>query len=308
MAKSPSLINKLKNPLAYNALRMLASISLRANHKFATRIAALMNLIPNRTRDVTYKNIALCFPDLSEKQQKALAYESLVEAAKGSAEMGWFWFNPDKALAMVRQVDGADALRDTLAANKPAIILAPHLGAFEVLNFWVSSHFELHVMYKPAKIKAIDELMLKGRKHFGSHLYPATSRGVIGLMRRLKKGDVLTAVLPDQVPDEGSGIFSPFYGLPAYTGTLAPRMAQQTKARIFMGWAERLPNAEGFHIYFTEPDPAIYDPDLHIATTAMNHSIETMIAKAPAQYMWGYKRFRRATEGHADPYKQQKPD
>ncbi len=303
MTDSLSFSEKLKSALAFNALRGVASLSLRANHGLASRVAFIMNLFSNRTRDVARTNIALCFPHLNEAEQQALAYESLVEAAKGSAEMGWFWFNPDKALSMVKQVSGDAPLRETLAANEPAIILAPHLGAFEVLNFWVSSHFELHVMYKPAKIKAVDELMLKGREHFGAHLYPTTPRGVVGLIRRLKKGGVITAILPDQVPDKGSGVFAPFYNIPAYTGTLGPRMAQQSKARVFMGWAERLPNAEGYHIHFSEPDPAIYHQDLTVAATAMNRTIEAMIAQAPSQYMWGYKRFRRATAEHSDPYK-----
>lgn len=303
MANTLSTSEKLKSKLAYGALRSVAGLSLRANHGLAARVAALMNVFSNRTRDVTRTNIALCFPELSAKEQEQLAYASLVESAKGSAEMGWFWFNPDKALNMVKSVSGDQALHDTIAANEPAIILAPHLGAFEVLNFWVSNHFELHVMYKPAKIKAVDELMLKGREHFGAHLYPTTPRGVVGLIRRLKKGGVITAILPDQVPDKGSGVFAPFYGLPAYTGTLGPRMAQQSKARVFMGWAERLPNAEGYHIHFSEPHADIYNPDLHVATAAMNRTIEEMIALAPTQYMWGYKRFRRGTDGHTDPYK-----
>lgn len=302
MTDSLSFSEKLKSALAYNTLKGVASLSLRGNHALARRFAALMNLFSNRTRDVARTNIALCFPHLSAEEQRKLAYESLIEAAKGSTETGWFWFNPDKALSMVKQVSGDAALRETLAANKPAIILAPHLGAFEVLNFWVSSHFELHVMYKPAKIKAVDELMLKGREHFGAHLHSTTPRGVVGLIRRLKKGGVITAILPDQVPDKGSGIFVPFYNIPAYTGTLGPRMAQQSKARVFMGWAERLPNAEGYHIHFSDPHEDIYHPDLTVAVSAMNRTIEAMIAQAPTQYMWGYKRFRRTIEGHANPY------
>ncbi len=303
MSESTSYSQKIKNVLAFRVLQAVASLSLRANHRLAQRIAALMNLFSNRTRDVARTNIQLCFPELSPKEQAALAYENLVESAKGSAEMGWFWFNPEKALNMVKAVSGDGPLRETLAANEPAIILAPHLGAFEVLNFWVSHQFELHVMYKPAKLKAVDDLMLRGREHFGAHLYPTTPRGVVGLIRRLRKGGVITAILPDQVPDEGSGVFAPFYGIPAYTGTLGPRMAQQSKARVFMGWAERLPDAQGYHIHFSDPHPDIYHKDLAVATAAMNHTIETMIAKAPAQYMWGYKRFRRTPEGHGNPYK-----
>src|SRR5690625_7009114 len=87
MTDSLSFSEKLTSALAFNALRGVASLSLRANHGLASRVAFIMNLFSNRTRDVARTNIALCFPHLNEAEQQALAYESLVEAAKGSAEI-----------------------------------------------------------------------------------------------------------------------------------------------------------------------------------------------------------------------------
>lgn len=298
-----TLKQKLKGRAAIGALKFFAAFSLRTNQRIGAGLGRLAYHLPTNTRRITSTNIALCFPNLSASQQQQLVKASLVETAKGATEMAWLWHKPDAALAKVKEVVGVEALRSTIEANEPAIILAPHLGAFEVLNFWVSTQFPLHVMYKPAKIKAVDELILAGREHFGATLYPTTPRGVAGLIRRLRQGGVITAILPDQVPDGNRGaVFAPFYNLPAHTGTMGPRMAQQSKARVFMGWAERLPNAEGYRLRFSDPDPDIYSSDLTLAATAMNRTIENMISLAPAQYMWAYKRFRRAHGEHKDPY------
>lgn len=305
--KEETLKEKIKSRLAVGALRFFSRFSLSTNHKIGTVIGHLLNAIPNDTKRITRINIALCFPHLTAEEQTQLVKEALLEAAKGTVEMAWFWHKPDEALAAVTEVMGADAMRTALAANEPVIILAPHLGAFEVLNFWVSKEFELHVMYKPSKIKVVDDLILAGREHFGATLYPTTPRGVAGLIRRLRKGGVITAILPDQVPESRSGtVFAPFYNHPAATGTMGPRMAQQSKARVFMGWAERLPEAGGYRIHLTAPDPDIYAEDLATAAAGMNRTIEQMINTAPAQYMWSYKRFRRETEGHVNPYKKHK--
>lgn len=298
-----SLKEKIKSQLAVGALRFFSRFSLSTNHKIGNAVGSLLNTVPNDMKRIASINIALCFPELNAQEQAQLVKETLQETAKGTVEMAWFWHQPDAALAKVKEVVGVEAMRATLNANEPAIILAPHLGAFEVLNFWVSKEFELHVMYKPAKIKAVDDLILAGREHFGATLYPTTPRGVAGLIRRLRKGGVITAILPDQVPESRSGaVFAPFYNHPAATGTMGPRMAQQSKARVFLGWAERLPKAEGYRLHFSEPDPDIYAQDLTTAATSMNYSIEKMINTAPAQYMWTYKRFRRETERHANPY------
>jgi KDO2-lipid IV(A) lauroyltransferase len=39
-------------------------------------------------------------------------------------------------------------------------------------------------------------------------------------------------------------------------------------------------------------DPQLYDRDIEVATTALNQAVEQMINRFPAEYMWGYKRFR----------------
>ena len=57
--------------------------------------------------------------------------------------------------------------------------------------------------------------------------------------------DGYTGVLPDQVPPLGQGVWAPFFGRPAYTMTLLPRLAQQTGARVFLGVCERLPRGIG---------------------------------------------------------------
>lgn len=305
MAEHPlSLKEKFKGRIAVGAMQLLARFSLRTNQRIGTALGRLLYRVPNSTKHVASTNIALCFPNLTAQQQAELVQNALIENAKGAAEMAWLWHKPDAALACVKDVLGVEALRATIAANQPAIILAPHLGAFEVLNFWVSTQFELHVMYKPSKIKAVDDLILAGREHFGATLYPTTPRGVAGLIRRLRQGGVITAILPDQVPSNNRGaVFVPFYNQPAHTGTMGPRMAQQSNARVFMGWAERLPNAEGYRLHFSDPHPDIYAADLTQATAAMNRTIEGMINQAPAQYMWSYKRFRREHGSHKNPYK-----
>jgi len=42
----------------------------------------------------------------------------------------------------------------------------------------------------------------------------------------------------------------------------------------------------------------LYDRDIEVATTALNQAVEQMINRFPAEYMWGYKRFRDCKINH----------
>ncbi|MBZ2188005.1 lipid A biosynthesis acyltransferase [Alcanivorax sp. JB21] len=304
MAKSRSpRRQRLKGRLALLALRLVGSLPLSLNRALGTLLGWLGAWLPSEALTISRINIGLCFPELAPAAQAKLARAAMIESGKASAEIAFLWQQPDKALPLVRAVEGDQALRETLEDKRPAIILVPHLGCWEVLNFWLSNHFSLHAMFKPSGLDEVDALVKRGREHFGTTMYPATARGVVGLVRVLKREPVLTAILPDQVADKGSGRFAPFFGHTAYTGTLSSKLIQQTGARVFMACAFRLPGTRGFEIRFRDPDPAIYDEDIDQALQGLNRSVESLVREAPAQYLWSYKRFRRSDGVHRNPYK-----
>lgn len=301
--KSSPRSQAIKGRLATLVLRVMGWLPLPLNRALGSAIGTLLWWLPSSARAITQANIAYCFPDLPAAAQHRLARLSLRETGKGSTELGLVWHRPDYALELVQHVEGEDALRQTLADGRPVLLLVPHLGCWEVLNFWLSEHYPLHAMYNPSGLPAVDRLVRASREHFGTVMYPATPRGVGSLVRALKKSAVLTAILPDQVPDRRSGRFVPFFGRPAYTATLSARLIQQTGARVFVAAARRLPGSDGYNILLRDPDPALYDADLSQALPALNRSMEALIMEMPEQYLWSYKRFRRRPQGTAKLYR-----
>ena len=299
--KTHPRVQRAKGQTAIIALRLLGALPFAINRALATVIGVLLARLPTQALKVSKTNLALCYPTLSDAEHTRLARESLVESIKNTFEIALFWRHPDQGLKRVVAVDGDAPLRQAVADGHPIMILAPHLGCWEVLNFWLATEFGLHAMFAPSGLPEVDDLVLSGREHFGSTMYPTTARGVAGLVRAMKKG-ALTAILPDQVPDRRSGRHAPFYGQPAYTGTLACKLIRQTGAVTFMAWARRLPGTHGYEIRVRLADPGVADEDLDKALTAMNHSIEHLIDESPSQYLWSYKRFRRPPAGVDTPY------
>ena len=286
-------IQTLKGRAAVGALRLLGLLPFRLNRALATALGGLLARLSTEAREVTRINLSLCLPDHPDRE--ALVRESLVESVKNTFEIARFWSKPEDGLQRVVSEQGDGPLREAVANKEPILILAPHLGCWEVLEFG------LHAMFAPSGLPELDALVKQGREHFGTTMYPATARGVAGLVRAMRKG-ALTAILPDQVADRRSGRFAPFFGQPAYTGTLSCKLVKQTNARVFMAWARRLPGDQGFEIRVRPADPDIHDEDLDHALRAMNRSIEAVILEEPAQYLWSYKRFRRQPPGGTLPY------
>lgn len=296
---------RLRGRLLAALIRLAGALPLAWLHALGRALGTLLHGLPNRARHITRVNLQLCLPGMNSADRRALCRQSLQQTASGALELAWVWRHPDEAVARIRNAQNEEALRDTLASGQSALILAPHLGNWEVLNFWLSKHFDLHAMFLPSGLDALDTLIRESREHFGSTMHPATAKGVVTLVRALKKHDgntaSLSAILPDQVPDRRSGRFAPFFGQPAATGTLPVKLLQQTGARAFMAFACRTADG-GFEIRLREPDADLYSEDLDVALAALNRSIETLILEAPEQYLWNYQRFRRVPEGGRKPY------
>ena len=207
--------------------------------------------------------------------------------------MGKTWLAPiDQTLSLLVYDQGFDEIRNAMANDKGVILMAPHLGNWELLGLLASNELPCSFMYQPPRISALDRLLREVRARNGAQLVPASRKGVAELLRALQRGE-LVGILPDQVPDEASGIFAPFFGQPAFTMTLVSRLVQRTGARVFCGYAERLPAGRGFRTVFLPAHEAIYSEDLLESVCGLNRSVEQAVNQVRAQYQWEYKRFRR---------------
>ena len=291
---------QLRGRLATGVLRLMALLPFQMNRVVGRLIGLLLWQLNGTSRSVTEINLKRCLPELSTEQRDLLARQSLIETGKGMAELGWVWHHSEQALALT---NGGNSEFDTaLRSGAPVIVLAPHLGCWEVLNFWLAKQAPMHAMFLPSGVQRLDNLVRNSREKIGSTMHPATARGVATLVRALKKGHSLTAILPDQVADRRGGRFADFYKQPAWTGTLSTKLIQQTGAQVFMAFAKRLTDASGYQVIMQPADKDIYSKDIDTSLAALNRAIESLIAEAPAQYLWSYKRFRRAPEGQIKPY------
>ena len=227
-----------------------------------------------------------------------LARPAIAAAGMVVSELPWVWMRSHtQTLNGLVKFDGAEHFEAAMRAGKGVIIMSPHIGSWEIGAQAIAEKFgpefgDMVVLFRPARKAWLERLVANARTRPFLNSTPTTLRGVRTLMRTLRGGGY-TAILPDQVPPMGQGVWAPFFGRDVYTMTLLAKLAQQTGAQVIQTWCERLPIGQGFCLHMRPMDvvefkDATLSPEQ--AACVVNRSVEDMVRNAPGQYLWAYDR------------------
>lgn len=274
----------------------LADLSLPCLHQFGTWVGTLLYYLNPSARRMSRANIkqSSLLDNAEPNFLKQFLKQNAQEHGKAILETLAIWSKADHEIrALVKNAHNWQCVEDALSQKKGIIFLTPHMGCFEITSIYYGSRHPITVLFRPPKLKFLLPLILRGRQRTGVSLAEANAGGVRKLMQALKKGEAV-GILPDQVPKSGEGEWADFFGKPAYTMTLASKLAEKTGATVIMAFGERLDNGEGYAIHLTKVDS--------IATPALlNQAIERQIAQKPAQYLWQYNRYKMRRHALAKP-------
>ncbi|MDQ2971796.1 MAG: lipid A biosynthesis acyltransferase [Rhodanobacteraceae bacterium] len=290
--------------LVYALLRLLGVLPLRALHALGAGLGHTLWWRKHaRERVHVEVNLRFARPRLDDAARARLTKEILIETGKAATELAAVWGRgAERALQLVREVRGGELFDAALGSGRGVIVAAPHLGCWELLNYWLGARAPLAILYAPPRYPQFEALLLRARGDQAPQQVRADGAGVRALYKRLNAGGVV-GILPDQQPKRGEGQFAPFFGMEAHTMVLLPRMAQRTGATVLFAFAERLPDGEGFRIHLRNAPQGIADANLRAACTALNLGVQECVETAFAQYQWTYKRWaERPDPREHDPY------
>lgn len=296
-------MRKLKSFTLTILLRMVGLLSLSAAQRLGCFFGGVVWRLGVAPRKVTDLNLAMCLPELQKDERDRLSYNSLRHTGMTALEIPLMWEWPvQKCLNLIQETQGLELIDDALATGKGLILLAPHLGNWELAGLYFSSKYKMASLYSPPNMEEFEDYMIKVRSRIGAELVRGDRRGLMRLMSILKEGGV-AGILPDQSPRGKTNAFAPFFGTDVKTMTLVAKLMQKTGANALVTYAERLPDAQGFRIVIDKADPDLADEDPVVAATALNKSIEDLIRRNPEQYQWEYKRLRHRPPGEPNPYR-----
>ncbi len=217
---------------------------------------------------------------------------AVAHAGRMVAEAPRLWLAPEPPPCEVRN---AECVQRAWEQGRGIVFLTPHIGCFEMsvqegARRWSQEHGPFTILYRPARQPWLARVMQTVRNRPGIAAVPTTLQGVRQMLKALRAGRAV-GLLPDQVPPQGQGLWSPFFGQSAYTMTLAARLVQQTGAAVILARCERLPRGRGYVLHLQALEQPLA-PTLDAAVLQINQAMERLIRQSPDQYLWGYARYK----------------
>ncbi len=286
--------------LVFGFLSCLPLVWVRA---IGAKVGELYYRFAKKRVNIVRVNLEICYPQLSSSERETWVKQTFQAAGEWFFEAGAIWLWSTEKILSVVDIENVEVFQKALAQDKGVLLAIPHIGNWEVMGPFTTRHSEFACFYQhQSKGQALNEFVRRRRIRNGTMMAPANAIGIRRLYKHLRAGKV-AGMLPDHFPTDEMGVFAPFFGRPALTGTLISELARKNRSPVIAAAVIR--TNKGFTIHFVEVEDQ-YSEDATVAAAGLNRAIEQCIALAPTQFQWVYPRFRRRQNPklEADPYKQ----
>jgi len=275
-------------------------LPLRWSQAIGSRLGLLLIKYNRKRAHILRCNLKACFPEKSEAEREKLLLENASETGKWFLESAYVWFGNPNYLCKRVSVRNPEILETAHQQKRGVVIVLPHLGNWELINFYVPQQYPFAAMYKPISSPGLENIIFKARSRVGTKMFSTNIKGVRQALKGMRKNNVL-AVLSDHLPTKEAGVYAPFFGQPALTGKLTQALVNSNQSEVVLSTIIRKPKGQGFEIIFHRIE-GMHTEDNIAAATALNAAIEKSILLAPEQYQWVYRRFASPPEGAPNIY------
>ena len=275
-------------------MRFITVLPYSAQVALGKTIGRLAFKLGKRRRHIAETNIRLCFPELTQEEQRQIVKQtfeaqgiSIIETA-----IAW-WLDPKKYKHFVT-IEGLEHIQQAQEKGHGVMLLGAHFTSLDICGFFLSLFITVDVSYRAHNNALIDSIMTKQRSRLYGDCF--TRKDVRGFLRSLKKNRVLWYA-PDQDLGRKNSVFAPFFNIPAATITATSRLVRASKATVVPFYCYRKNDNSGYHLKLFPPLTSYPTGDDLADATMTNSWLETAIKEEPAQYMWLHRRFKTRPEG-----------
>ncbi len=281
----------MRTKLSLFLLTCLSHTPLGFNRTLGKILGTIYWHTSKRVRQISNVNLTLCFPEKSPEWHQRIGKSGVINMAMTILESPVLWNMPkDRLLSLCENIEAFDSAAMDQDLGNGIVMATPHLGCWEYTGLIYATLRPTTYLYRPPKMRSIDEFVQRGRMSTGAALASTDPSGVKKLVATLRESGCI-GLLPDQEANAGSGVFTPYFATEAYTMTLLPKMAQRRNSPTHMCFMERTHSKPSYRLHTVKLPDEIYAKDMLTACTALNAAIEKLIMINPEQYNWAYKRF-----------------
>jgi len=302
MSDQQPVVNS-RHRVQYGALRAvigaLRTIGWRRASEFGAKLGALGYSPLGIRRRVVERQIAAAFPGLSHDEVLAIARASYEHLGRTSIEAALLpTIGQEGVLALFDGVDNWGAVEKAMSAGKGLIFVTGHIGNWELAGAYVASRgIPLDVVARHMENPLFDRYLTSTRERIGMAVVHDSD--AVRRTPRALRGGRAVAFLSDQGVLGLASTFVPFFGMPAKTPRGPAVFALRFGVPVVFGCALRQPNGR-YRMSFetvTVQDTGDRERDVDSIVAAYTKTLERWVRRAPEQYFWHHRRWRRQPPG-----------
>jgi Kdo2-lipid IVA lauroyltransferase/acyltransferase len=292
-SKLSALVAESSAKLWIALINATANWSQGARTRLAAVIGDLLWWVVVPRRRITLINLRLCFPALSEQQRIRIARRCFRNIARSGLDRSVLSKGERLTVERYVKVQGIEHLQ--AAAGGPLILIAPHFVGLDAGGIRFNTLMRGISIYSKQTNAVWDAWLLMARQRFNDPVLMARQGADMRSVIRSVRSGLPLYYLPDMDLGAANSIFVPFFGVPAATIPMVPRIARIIGARVMMAVTEM--TDEGYLLHFEPPWPDFPGESIEADTARMNREIERWVLKMPDQYLWTHRRFKTQPAG-----------
>lgn len=264
-------------------------------YRLGNAMGRLALRLMKRRAKIAYRNLELCFPEMSEAERHRMVVKNFESVGMGVMETGIAWFWPTKRINHWMDASGLEHIRAVQDSGRGVLLIGIHFLTLEMGARMFGIHNPGIGVYRPNDNPVLDWLQTWGRMRSNKSMIDR--KDLKGMVRALKNGEIIWYA-PDHDYGPRASVFAPLFAVKdAATTSGTWMLAKMSKACVVPFVPRRKPDGKGYELIILEPEcnPPLDDAE----TTAawMNTIVEKCILMAPEQYMWLHRRFKTRPEG-----------
>lgn len=301
MTQLPTFTRRLLHPrywltwLGIGVLWLVVLLPYPVIYRLGCGIGRLAMRFMKRRARIAYRNLELCFPEMSAAERHQMVVKNFESVGMGLMETGMAWFWPDWRVNRWFDVSGTEHIKAVQGQNRGVLLIGVHFLTLELGARIFGIHNPGIGVYRPNDNPVLDWLQTWGRMRSNKSMIDR--KDLKGMVRALKNAEIIWYA-PDHDYGPRSSVFVPFFAVEqAATTTGTWMLAKMSRACVVPFVPRRKADGKGYEMVIL--DPQCNPPLENAEETArwMNGVVERCIMMAPEQYMWLHRRFKTRPEG-----------
>jgi KDO2-lipid IV(A) lauroyltransferase len=264
-------------------------------------LGGLLYKVAGRRRRIALRNLACCFPEMTQEEREALALRHFRSLACAFLDFSRLWWADEATLRARHTLHGADRYEALMASGQPIVVLGYHCVGIEAAGARLAIDYRMTAFYMEQSNKVMDERMVRARTRFVQPLLIKKGDSARKMVQAIRSG-APAYYLPDMDFGARDSVFVPFFGVPAATLTGLARIVRLAGAVVMPCVTFQRQDGSGYDTTLGEPWRDYPSGDDAVDARRMNAWLEEVVRQAPEQYYWVHKRFKTRPPGEASIY------